>query len=324
MIDEPLNLYKKGVNLGGWFSHLLPNTQINSHLSNFIKKKDLEDLAKAGFDHVRLPIDWQILSESTLPMLEKAVSLISSHNLKIQLNLHYSPGLEHQGPQIIESKLFHSESIQDQFFEIWKNLLSRLENIPGLAYEPINEPWCEKNQTFNQFQHHIVKTFRNFTKSPLILSSNHFASVHSFSSLEPVSDQNVFYAFHFYSPLSFTHQKANWIHGVDVSETVDYPGQVQKPIQNPIGKKELGNWDMTRLESELKSALDFRNKYQVNIICNEFGVYEKAPLQSRVNWLKDTLSIFKKHHIPYTYWNYKECGFSYIESKQIQALFTEM
>ena len=48
---------KRGVNLGGWLSQCVKETE---HYESFITREDIKNIAKMGFDHVRLPIDHEV------------------------------------------------------------------------------------------------------------------------------------------------------------------------------------------------------------------------------------------------------------------------
>jgi hypothetical protein len=56
-------------------------------------------------------------------------------------------------------------------------------------------------------------------------------------------------------------------------------------------------------------VLAFKEKFNVPILCGEFGCIAKADPQTRVNWTNDVVSLFKKHGISYTYWSYKNMDF---------------
>jgi len=51
--------FKAGINLGGWISQYQVFSK--EHFDTFITEKDIETIAEAGFDHVRLPFDYPII-----------------------------------------------------------------------------------------------------------------------------------------------------------------------------------------------------------------------------------------------------------------------
>ncbi len=52
--------YKKGVNLGGWLSQC-GNNYNKEHYDTFITEKDLETIKQWGLDHVRVPVDAEVI-----------------------------------------------------------------------------------------------------------------------------------------------------------------------------------------------------------------------------------------------------------------------
>ena len=53
--------FQKGVNLGGWISQFAKYDQ--EHFETFITRKDIEYIASLGFDHVRVPVDYNVLED---------------------------------------------------------------------------------------------------------------------------------------------------------------------------------------------------------------------------------------------------------------------
>ena len=53
-------LLKKGINLGGWLSQCEPSID---HYESFIKEEDFKIISNLGFDHVRVPVDYNLVEE---------------------------------------------------------------------------------------------------------------------------------------------------------------------------------------------------------------------------------------------------------------------
>ena len=88
--------FHKGINLGGWMSQC---DYSKERLDNFITSSDIEQIARWGFDHVRIPIDYNILQnsdgtikENGFARIEKAVAQCEKHGLKVILDLHKTAG----------------------------------------------------------------------------------------------------------------------------------------------------------------------------------------------------------------------------------------
>ena len=82
----------RGINLGGYLSQCEHNRE---HYENYINKSDIERIAGWGFDHVRLPIDYEVLEteegepiEEGYSIVDRAVNWCKECGLSIVLDLH--------------------------------------------------------------------------------------------------------------------------------------------------------------------------------------------------------------------------------------------
>ena len=93
MLKE-LGIYK-GVNLGGWLSQC---DYSEERLNTFITEADFREIAALGFDHVRIPVDYNVIQnedgsakEDGLQRLDRAFALCGQYGLKAVLDLHKTP-----------------------------------------------------------------------------------------------------------------------------------------------------------------------------------------------------------------------------------------
>jgi len=97
----------RGVNLGGWFSQIDAVQEKDpsgfpgeaEHVATFLGLDDFRQVRSWGFDHVRLPVDWQNLfdasvrpREEMLASLDLAMEGILAQGLQVILDLHKCPG----------------------------------------------------------------------------------------------------------------------------------------------------------------------------------------------------------------------------------------
>ena len=68
--------YQKGVNLGGWISQCVSYEK--EHFDTFITKADIDRIAAWGLDHVRLPIDYDIIVSDD-PQMKRLLTY--AHNI---------------------------------------------------------------------------------------------------------------------------------------------------------------------------------------------------------------------------------------------------
>jgi aryl-phospho-beta-D-glucosidase BglC (GH1 family) len=318
----------RGVNLGGWFSQIDcieekdPGAfvSVEQHMKNFLKQEELQKIADAGMNHVRLPVDYfnffqedgylKTLGER-FEYLDKAISLIRSLGLAIILDLHKCPGHDfHLGMKSVQS-FFTNQSRRDQAKYVWSVLAERYGNQGDIALEILNEPVAPNADVWNRVKEEMFLHIRQQApNSCIVVGSNRWNIPQEFCDLTPLDDDNILYSFHSYNPLLFTHQRATWMDDPLIHHTRTWPGNYEAPpakaYNDMLG---FGKWDRQALADTLEPALNFRHKYNVPVACNEFGVFVQADRKGQLGWMEDMLSIFYEYDIGYSYWNFKNLDF---------------
>ena len=105
---------------------------------------------------------------------------------------------------------------------------------------------------------------------------------------------------------------------VPYKEKVIYPGLVPEvgkylkgnltPATRTIFEFENRIWNKEALR-ELLSPVQRLLKDGKSLYCGEFGVYEQAPRETRLNWTRDVVSLFTELGVGWSYWNYKWLDF---------------
>ena len=67
--------YEKGVNLGGWLSQC---DYSKERLEHFIEEEDIRRLSTWGLDHLRLPMDYNVLREENGAFKEDGFGYVKS------------------------------------------------------------------------------------------------------------------------------------------------------------------------------------------------------------------------------------------------------
>lgn len=57
-------------------------------------------------------------------------------------------------------------------------------------------------------------------------------------------------------------------------------------------------------EERISKVVAWRQRYDVPVICQEFGTYFTVPPESRFRWLHDWREIYEAHHIPWEIYDY--------------------
>jgi hypothetical protein len=107
------------------------------------------------------------------------------------------------------------------------------------------------------------------------------------------------------------------------NQTTNYPGEApgianfiksRHPIHIPRYEKYFGRrLDRQFLLDMLKPAEQFMQQEDESLYCGEFGVIDRAPMQTRINWTRDFIDILNEFKIGYAYWSYKQMDFGLVD-----------
>jgi len=306
------NHFTKGINLSGWFQESSP-TEI--HFKKYTKK-DFENIKSLGVDVIRLPINIHSmtdgppnykLNELFLNFLDEAVNWAEELNISLILDNHSFDPSKHTDPHIGEILI-----------PVWKNMAEHFKNRSGLIYyEILNEPHGISDSLWRSIQGEVIDEIRLIdTAHAIIVGASGFNSYNNLQYLTPYEDKNLIYTFHFYEPFLFTHQGASWtdpslvsLSGVpfpyDASTMPSVPDDLINTWVQWAMQSYFNTGTISYVRGEIDKAVDFKETYNVNIFCGEFGVYKPNSLYNhRLLWYNIVRTYFEYHNIPWTSWDY--------------------
>lgn len=291
--------FTKGVNLGGWLSQCDYKAE---HLESFITEKDFEKIASWGLDHVRIPIDYNIIQndngtfkESGFGYIDKALSYCKKHGLNTVFDLHKTIGYSFDRDEK-EIGFFDNIKYQERFYSFWAEFARRYGNSEGIAFELLNEVTDKSvSSKWNEIVRECIKRIRILAKDTVIIVGGYWNnSVDAIKDLDPPYDDKVIYNFHCYDPMIFTHQNATWVYHIDVSKETSY--------------EESGCCADNFIQG-FKEASEIAEKNGTVLFCSEYGVIDKATVSDTLKWYKDINAAFEHYGISRCAWNYKEKDF---------------
>ena len=60
--------YRRGVNIGGWLSQCVHTYE---HYDSFVNEADFKNISSWGLDHVRIPVDYNLIEDEKGNYIEK-------------------------------------------------------------------------------------------------------------------------------------------------------------------------------------------------------------------------------------------------------------
>lgn len=313
--------YTRGVNLGGWLSQC---PYQHAHYESFITEKDIETIASWGLDHVRLPVDYEVIEDTGnaeayagFKHIDNCIRWCAANGLNLIIDLHKTPGFSFNS--VAENSLFDDPALQQRFLNLWTSIASRYAGYKDtVAFELLNEIVEKDSSRWNALAHRTITEIRKHApETKIVIGGIQWNSVHTLELLDQPFDENIVYTFHFYEPFLFTHQRAAWVEQMPKSSK-DYPGDLEnyRSTSAAIGAfgsglhaegiSEMGPGYMTSL---IQNAIDVAAERNVYLYCGEYGVIEQAPSQSVVNWYKDVHGVFEQYKIGRAAWTYKKMDF---------------
>ena len=316
---------KSGINLGGWLSQCEHGEE---HYRRFISGEDVVRIARWGFDHVRLPIDCEVVQtadgmdiESGYAHIDRAVEWCRVNRLSLVLDLHKAYGYDfNDAGGADRNNLFTSEALKARFIGLWKKLAMRYGGYDHVAFELLNEVVEEENNDpWNDLIDRCVTAIRAIAPvTPIIYGGIQWNSSRTLKLLRKPAADGIIYTFHFYEPLLFTHQKAYWVKAIDKNREISYPATMEyyREGSRALGfqgdaatlarSQTMGGEFIAELMSE---AVEAAKKAGVPLYCGEFGVIDLAPAEDTLRWFEDVNSVLRENDIGFAVWNYREKDF---------------
>lgn len=261
-------------------------------LDNHTRKADIDAMARWGFNSVRLPLHYNLL---TLPIEKEPVpgkdtwledgfrridSLLAwtrANGMYLILDLHAAPGGQGNDLPIADRdpdkpSLWQSPENRRKTIALWREIARRYADEPGIgAYDVLNEPnWdfsgpggdhgCKEasNAPLKQLYTDIAAAIRQVDKRHmLIIEGNCWGN--NYAGLLPFADPNTALSFHKY-------------------------------------------WN-TNDEAAIAPFLKLRETYNMPLWLGESGENSNV-------WFRDAISLVEKHGIGWAFWPLKKIGFN--------------
>ena len=326
------NGYQKGINLGGWFSQC---DHSEERYDTFIRDADFAVIKRWGADHVRVPVDYELLEdrfgasiEDGYLRLRKTIDLCRNNGLNMVLDLHKTAGFSFDADEG-ETGFFDNPQYQERFIRLWESIARRFaSDADMLAFELLNEV-TEKEycSTWNRIATECIRRIRAIAPDVWILVGGYYHnSAVAVRDIDVPNDGRIVYNFHCYEPLIFTHQGADWIKTMDPAFRISVRASFAEMAEADVamGTLSCAGYEKYPKDTVLSSAyfetfmaeaVSAAERKGVPLYCGEYGVIDRATPEDTVAWYRMIHAAFEKYGIGHAAWSYREMDFGLSDAR---------
>ena len=307
----------RGINLGNsWDSE----GKDDRGWSNPIRDTDFKVIKDAGFNSVRIPVQWHqdanktthTVNENRLAGVLEDIQLAIANDLAVVVNFHHygdlncagGGGYKWDSEEKKQVKCTYNaaefEAEKAHFLAMWSQLASVLNAFPDnmLVLEILNGPTIPNAAIVDTLMNDAYKVIRAAAPGKTIMfESNLYAKFYNLSSLHLPQDGNIIFSGHYYEPYQFSHQGLGY----------DCKGDLMKANS--------ANSDFDKYVSDARNLYpDVNGSDHVPMNMGEFGVAggvgTACPSDSSVSeaakaeWAKKTAKAAWDKGISFHYWSF--------------------
>lgn len=254
-----------------------------------ITDADFQNIAKAGFKTIRLPVRWDshaaqaapyTIDPAFLARVQHVVGAAQAAGLNVILDSHNFESM-HKDPL----------GSAPRFAGIWKQI------AVAFAKEPTASLWFElENEPHDKFTNAnliaaltpaLAAVRATNPDRPVIIGGENWSGIDSLATLQLPDDPNVYPTFHYYEPFQFTHQGADWVDPVP-----------------PLGRAYGIADDAERLVRDVQKIRDYSARTGLLPFMGETGAHTTVPLGERVQYHAAVTKAFAPLGIGMCTWAY--------------------
>jgi licheninase len=321
---KAMRYLNRGYNVTNWLEQL--------RFSGFTYDESfVEKVAAAGFEGIRLPIDFDLYVESTagsgdslsvtvhqdlFDVIDAFDEWTKAHGLSLTIDYHQYGTLPDKAK---------ADSIATAV-QLWEKVAEHVADNPreDLFLELFNEPELSFGGTdptqaeWGAIAERMIAAIRASDREhTIIFGDTEWYGIGPLSRREPFSDKNVIYAFHTYEPFIFTHQGATWANLGPVHD-LPYPydparwsrfysdlgfNVAMEPFVLNAAQGYYREGNRAAIRNRILTAKRWAVAHDLPIICNEFGAFDgTSRLEDRARYYTDLISVFEELAIPWQHW----------------------
>ena len=255
-----------------------------------ITQDDMQTIASAGFDTVRIPIRWSVhaaesepytIDEAFFERIDEVLGWALDAGLQPIINIHHYDAMIADPP-----------AHRARFSALWQQIAERYVDQPNtLVFELLNEPNGELSDwLWNRYYRETLALIRDIDPDRTVMvGGTDWNSARKIHNLLLPDDAYLIATFHNYEPFPFTHQGAEW-----VDDSNRWLGE---------------EWGSEFNYREMDAVFDIVEKWQqdrggIPVVMGEFGAYSKADMDSRLLWTREMVEQAESRGFGWCYWEF--------------------
>ena len=179
----------------------------------------------------------------------------------------------------------------EMFLSTWRQLGERYKDYPdNLYFGVLNEPNGHLTPyLWNYILADALEVIRQSNPNrTLVIGPGTWNGIRSLEFIKlPEDDRNIIVEIHYYSPHRFTHQGASWSEGSDAWLGTTWRGEPQQK---------------QAIIEDFRKAVDWATVNDRPLFLGEFGVYHRADIESREQWLRFVIQQAEENNISWAIW----------------------
>lgn len=264
------------------------NAPVEGEWGYRIAETDLQTIAAAGFDTVRVAIDWHshtsddgpyVVDPDYFARIDEVIDQSLAAGLNVIIDMHDYDALKR------EPELHAARAVG-----IWRQIAERYQDYPdSLIFEPVNEPIYElSGERWFALAERLVAAIRetNPTRT-LIIGGDDWSSLDGLMRLKLPDDPYLVATFHYYEPFDFTHQGAEWFEGAP-------------PVGTGFGTQR----EIRAVQRDMTRAAAWARRNRTPLFLGEFGAIAKAPLDARARYARTVRKAAEANGIAWCYFDF--------------------
>lgn len=320
---------RRGLSASFWFEWPPGDeASIRRHLATKYRANDWPVIRNLGFDHIRVPIQPGVLSPglrngdpvldpARIRLFDSALAEITGAGLNMVVDCHPAAA--------VKAKMAGDATYFALIERWWQILAAHITAHPSyhrnrIFLELLNEP----EDSFNDASHYkglmarlISSVRRAAPDTTLLVGGNRWNTPEAlYQGLKtPFEDRNIVYVFHFYKPMTFTHQGLDnaggfygKLRGVPWNFDAGHMPEETYVQSDPSVRQSLQRYAASpNREEDLTAPFEMvRNwcdRHGCSVWLGEFGVYKiKAPPTDRAAWVGAVRRQAERHGFGWNMW----------------------